>query len=81
MTRIFISYRRSDTKWAAGRIYDEIAKVLGRDDIFFDVSSIDPGEDFAARIGQIVGECDILLVIIGPSWVGAKDRADRKSVV
>jgi hypothetical protein len=52
--------------------------VLGRDDIFFDVSSIDPGEDFAARIGQIVGECDILLVIMGPSWVGAKDRAGKR---
>ncbi len=78
MTRIFISYRRSDTKWAAGRIYDEIAKVLGRDNIFFDVSSIDPGEDFVLRISQIVGVCDILLAIIGPGWLSAQDKSGKR---
>ena len=64
VARIFIRYRRSYTKWAAARLYDWLAEVLGSDNIFFDVSNIEPGEDFVVKVGQIVGSCDVLLAII-----------------
>lgn len=69
MARVFISYRRNDSRWAAGRLYDRLAEVLGRENVFFDVSDIEPGEDFVAKIGEIVGRCDILLAVIGPTWI------------
>src|SRR6185295_13825824 len=78
MARVFISYRRSDSKWMAGRLYDRLSEVLGRDNLFFDISNIEPGEDFVARIGEIVGSCDVLLAVIGPGWVDVRDRAGRR---
>ena len=53
-------YRRSETRWAAGRLYDRLAEVIGREHLFFDVSDIEPGEDFVQRIREIVGACDVL---------------------
>lgn len=78
MSRVFISYRRSDTRWAAGRIYDRLAEALGRDNVFFDVSSIDPGDDFVARIEEMVGRCDVLLAIVGPNWISTLDNSGRR---
>lgn len=78
MARIFISYRRSDSKWVAGRLYDRLAEVIGRDNIFFDVSNIEPGEDFVQRISEIVGGCDVLLVIIGPNWLSVQGGSGKR---
>jgi hypothetical protein len=78
MARIFLSYRRSDSKWVAGRLYDRLAEVIGRDNIFFDVSNIEPGEDFVQRISEIVGSCDVLLVVIGPNWLSVQDGSGRR---
>ena len=77
MARVFISYRRSESKWAAGRLYDRLAEVIGRDNLFFDVSNIEPGEDFVSRIREIVGRCDVLLAVIGPNWATVQDGSGR----
>jgi len=76
--RIFISYRRSDTKWAAGRLYDRLAAVLGPESVFLDVSNIEPGLDFVQAIKEVVGTCDVLLALIGESWLTTVgDRGKR----
>ena len=46
MSRIFINYRRQDSEGYVGRLYDHLARVFEPDDIFMDVSSIEPGADF-----------------------------------
>ncbi len=48
MPRLFISYRRTDSKQIAGRIYDRLAPVFGKENIFKDVDSIPPVPIFAA---------------------------------
>lgn len=78
MARIFISYRRSDTRWAAGRIYDRLVEKLGSGSVFLDVTDIEPGEDFSDKIGRIVGSCDVLLAVIGPTWLTLADRTGRR---
>ncbi|HEY6174336.1 MAG TPA: Hsp70 family protein [Kofleriaceae bacterium] len=77
MARVFICYRRSESQWAAGRLYDRLSEVIGRDNLFFDVSDIEPGEDFVSRIREIVAQCDVLLAIVGPNWASIKDSAGR----
>src|SRR5215471_10809896 len=78
MARVFISYRRRDSQWVAGRLYDRLAEVIGRDHLFFDVSDIEPGEDFVSRIREIVGRCDVLLAVIGPNWATITDDVGRR---
>lgn len=75
MARVFISYRRGDTRWAAGRIYDRLVEKLGGENVILDVTDIEPGEDFSSRIQQFVNRCDVLLAVIGPTWLTSVDRA------
>lgn len=69
--RIFISYRRQDSAYPAGWLYDRLAERFGPDQIFKDVDSIELGDDFVETITNAVGSCDILLALIGQEWLDA----------
>jgi uncharacterized membrane protein YidH (DUF202 family) len=43
-----------------------------------DVDTIEPGADFVARIEDAVGSAAVLLVVVGRSWVDAKDELGRR---
>ena len=73
--RVFISYRRQETAWPARQLYDVLVAELGADRVFKDVDNIEPGDDFVERIQWAVGSCQVLLALIGPQWLTAKDAA------
>ena len=77
--RIFISYRRQDSAYPAGWLYDRLAERFGADQIFKDVDSIELGDDFVETITNAVGSCDILLALIGQQWldIASSDGARR----
>ena len=66
--RIFVNYRRGDTAYAAGWLYDRLAERFGSQ-VFKDVDSIEPGEDFVEKITHAVASCDVLLALIGDRWL------------
>jgi len=70
---IFISYRSDDSINIVNRLHDRIAETFGQKNIFMDVSAPLGGE-FAADISRR----DVVLVVIGPNWLIAKDRAGRR---
>ena len=76
--RIFISYRRSEADFPAGWLYDHLVAQFGRDQVFKDVDSIEPGEDFAEVIADAVGSCDVLLVLIGDRWLTISDEDGKR---
>jgi len=71
--RIFISYRREETAYAAGWLFDRLAERFGPDQIFKDVDSIELGEDFVREINRAVGSTDVLLALIGDRWLTVTD--------
>lgn len=73
--KIFISYRRDDSAGHAGRVHDRLEREFGRDLLFMDVDAIPLGADFAEKISTEVAKCDVLLAIIGPSWIEARDES------
>lgn len=68
MTKIFISYRRSDSEGYVGRLYDHLALAVAQSEIFMDVANIEPGVDFTQVIDDAVGQCNVLIAVIGPTW-------------
>ncbi|MHC4560060.1 MAG: 4Fe-4S binding protein [Planctomycetota bacterium] len=68
MARIFISYRRDDSSGYAGRLYDRLAEMFGRQEMFMDVDDIQPGLDFVEVIREAVWSCDVFIVLIGKRW-------------
>ena len=78
MPGIFISYRRDDTAGRAGRIYDRLAAQFGADQVFMDVDTIQPGEDFTRILAERTASCSALVAIIGKEWLSAQDRAGQR---
>ena len=76
--KIFINYRRDDSIGMAGRLHDRLAQTFGRDKLFMDVDHIPVGEDFVTHLNNQVAECDVVLVVIGPGWLRAKDKAGQR---
>ena len=76
--RIFISYRRVDTRHVAGRIYDRLASHFGEEAIFMDVEAIDGGVDFVKVLEDAVQSCDVLIALIGGQWLNIKDEKKNR---
>jgi TIR domain len=72
--RFLISYRRDDSTAAAGRVNDRLEQEFGRESLFMDVDAIPLGLDFVEVLSAEVATCDVLLAIIGPNWLDAKDE-------
>lgn len=68
MQRIFICYRRDDSKSVSSRIYDRLALVFGKENVFKDVNVIPAGVDFREFLKNEIAKTDIVLVIIGTRW-------------
>ena len=76
--RIFISYRRDDTAYPAGWLYDRLANQYGGGQVFKDVDSINLGGDFVQAITAAVGSCDVLLALIGSLWLTLTDESGQR---
>ncbi len=74
MSKIFISYRRSDSGHVTGRIYDHLLKHFKREEIFKDVDSIPVATNFRQYIKNTIISCDVVLVVIGNSWLTVTDK-------
>jgi hypothetical protein len=71
--RVFICYRREETAAHAGRLYDTMVTRFGERNVFMDVD-LAPGVDFVERITEVVAACQVLIVVMGPSWATVKDE-------
>ena len=77
--KIFLSYRRSDSRHIAGRLAERLNDSPGVRKVFLDVDGIDPGSNFETKIEQALSECDVCLIIIGDDWIGAsKDSGSAR---
>lgn len=77
MPDIFLSYRRQDSQSATGRLGDRLTAHFGPMRVFRDRESIVAGDDFAEAIRRAIGTSVVVLVIIGPDWLSARN-ADGK---
>ncbi len=72
---IFVNYRRNDSEGEAGRLFDDLVSHFSAESVFMDVAAIEPGRDFRKAIDQSIANCDVLLALIGPDWLEAKNAA------
>jgi hypothetical protein len=74
-TKVFISYRRADTRHVAGRVYDLLEKSISEAEIFIDVDTIPIGVNFKEYITDKAKESAVMLVIIGERWLNSDWRS------
>jgi hypothetical protein len=76
--RIFLNYRREDTRGYAGRLYDRLSHRFGEDQILRDIDAIPPGIDYVEQIDRLVRQCDLMLVLMGESWLSVQGPGGRR---
>src|SRR5262249_18622998 len=76
--KVFISYRRDDTRYQADRIRAAFCQVIPRDRVFMDVKSIPPGANFRKILKDWVNQCEVLLALIGQGWIDASDPKTKE---
>lgn len=75
--KIFISYRRQDSGANALGIGQYLEHEFGRKNVFIDVD-MRAGAKFPKVLEQLLAECKVMLVLIGPDWLDATDEQGRR---
>ena len=78
MPTTFISYRRDDAAGYAGRLHEALENRLGRDQVFRDVDTLEPGQDFIEAIESRLAQCRVFLAMIGREWLDARDSEGHR---
>ena len=76
--KVFISYRRDDSRYQADKIYKAFSQVVPRDHLFMDIDSIPLGANSRKILKDWVDQCEVLLALIGPGWTKAQDPKTKR---
>jgi hypothetical protein len=80
MGAVFISYRREDSEGQARALSLELVRLLGNESVFMDVDSIALGRDFRQVLHERLGSCVVMIALIGPGWLDAKDSSGARRI-
>jgi hypothetical protein len=75
--KIFISYRRQDSGANAIAIGQYLENEFGRENVFIDID-MHAGAKFPMVLEQRLAECMVMLVLIGPEWLNARDEQGHR---
>ena len=74
---IFISYRRGQSAKDARALFERLNREFpGR--VFIDLEGVQPGEDFVATLEGQLGDCAVLVALIGPDWLVASGALGQR---
>ncbi len=71
--RVFVSYRRDDSKHSAARLAASLSNDPQIKSVFLDIEDIAAGESFPNRLETALSQSDVCLVLIGQDWVGRSE--------
>ena len=74
---IFISYRRSDSDAAAGRLHQNFADHFGSRRVFMDVDNLEPSDKWEDSIEKALEDCRVGIIVIGRDWMTANSETKR----
>ncbi|HEX8510849.1 MAG TPA: TIR domain-containing protein, partial [Propionibacteriaceae bacterium] len=69
--RVYLSYRRRDALVTTERLADRLAADF---QVTWDISLLDPDQDFESTMHEAIATSDVVLAIIGPRWASAENE-------
>lgn len=72
--KIFLNYRRSDATDVAQKLEVILKKKFGPAAVFLDSEKVNPGDKPSAVLLNNLATCIVMVVIVGPHWIHAKDE-------
>ena len=80
MAKIFISYRRKDTENQVRSLGNALIQHFGKGQVFYDLETIEAGEDWDETVRRTLTGDTIVLAIIGGDWVTATNAAGQRLI-
>jgi hypothetical protein len=77
---VFISYRRESGASDADLVCDRLRQRLGDSAVFIDDRSIESGTTWPTVIEEALRAAIVVVVIIGPTWLEARDQNARRKI-
>ena len=77
-SQFFISYRRSQSQWPAKILNRALVERFGSASVFMDKTTIDAGDIWSEEIEEASAGCGVMLVLIGPGWLGVCKPDDTR---
>lgn len=78
--RVFISYRTSDGADKATALARDLDALFGQEQIFLDKDDLPAGSRWRDEIARTLHASPILLVLVTPNYLGARDSAGNRSI-
>lgn len=78
MKKIFISYRRAETEYAAGALGRELRTHFGEDQVFRDKEDVGAGVSWKKQVLHEIGDQSALLVLISKGWADCRDGSGQR---
>ena len=72
--RIFVNYRRDDSAPHALSVASYLENAFGKNSVFIDIDRMRAGQIFPAVLEGTLGQCKVMLAIIGPNWLNSSDE-------
>jgi hypothetical protein len=72
--KIFINYRRDDSAPHALNVAQYFENKFGKSNIFIDIDRLRAGRKFKTVLEAKLRQRKVMLAIIGPNWVDARDK-------
>lgn len=76
--KIFLCYRRQDTQGFARGIYERLSGKYGHEQVFRDIDSTPAGVRYSTWIESRVGQCSVMIVLMGDAWLSMTDRSGQR---
>jgi hypothetical protein len=77
--KIFINYRRRDTRGDSQALYDRLVEHFGEENVFRDVDDLAPGVNWQRVIKAEASSRGAFLALIGPDWLTLLHERERAS--
>jgi tetratricopeptide (TPR) repeat protein len=75
---IFLSYRRDQSSFVARSVRAALAARFGPASVFMDETAVSPDQDWPREIQEAILRASVMLVLIGPYWLGARDPSGSR---
>ena len=79
--RVFVKYRRSDTRPSTNAVRQTLERGLGRDAVFVDVTGIPFGAPFPVELRRELDRAAVIVVVMGPGLARRSRRGQWPSPV
>jgi tetratricopeptide (TPR) repeat protein len=78
--KIFVNYRRDDCAANALAIASYLEREFGANRVFIDLDRLRPGQNFPEELEKRLSACKVVLCLIGPSWLDARNEEGRRRI-